>query len=573
MLTNGDHLDARDNQPLSRGAYIAVHNGIIVNEQALWSAHPDLTRRARVDTEVFVALLDEYIRQGRSHQEAMALVFREIIGATTIAYASVGDGRVGLGTNNGSLYWVTDKQNAALAFSSEQRILTQAIKQSALQHVGFGDVQPVLPGETLFWDWNERRLTPGKAPPHLRAEPVPVIDIPSESRAESLVGAFQSTNAGTAAFEEKLLAIPAEAIAALRRCTRCILPETFPQIVFDAEGVCNYCREYKPLTYAGEEALKDSVRHRRPAQTPDAIVGLSGGRDSCYALHYAVRVLGLRPIAYTYDWGMITDLARRNISRLCGALGIEHVIVAANIGTKRANIRKNLLAWLKRPSLGTVPLLMAGDKAYFYHANRLMAQYRTPLFIMGENRLERTHFKHGFCGVRHRDSLRTAYDFGWTSNAVLVGFYLKEFLANPAFLNSSLLDTAWGYMSYYLLPHDYLYIYNYVTWNEGTIVRTLQSEYQWETDPETTSTWRIGDGTAAFYNYIYLRLAGFSEHDTFLSNQIREGLLSRTQALAQLQVSNQPRARAIREYLGVLRLDLAPVITAINNIPTLYSRR
>ena len=31
------------------------------------------------------------------------------------------------------------------------------------------------------------------------------------------------------------------------------------------------------------------------------------------------------------------------------------------------------------------------------------------------------------------------------------------------------------------------------------------------------------DGTAGFYNYVYHTVAGFTEHDTFRSNQIREG--------------------------------------------------
>lgn len=42
--------------------------------------------------------------------------------------------------------------------------------------------------------------------------------------------------------EAKLLEYPCPV---LRRCTRCILPETMPYISFDDHGVCNYCRNYK----------------------------------------------------------------------------------------------------------------------------------------------------------------------------------------------------------------------------------------------------------------------------------------------------------------------------------------
>jgi hypothetical protein len=103
-------------------------------------------------------------------------------------------------------------------------------------------------------------------------------------------------------------------------------------------------------------------------------------------------------------------------------------------------------------------------------------------------------------------------------------------LANPAYINSSLLDTLHGYITYYLITHHNFYLFDYIDWDENEIDATLKKEYAWEFAPDTQSSWRIGDGTASFYNYIYYTLAGFSENDTFRSNQIREGVISRDQA-------------------------------------------
>ena len=61
-------------------------------------------------------------------------------------------------------------------------------------------------------------------------------------------------------------------------------------------------------------------------------------------------------------------------------------------------------------------------------------------------------------------------------------------------------------------------------WDEK-INETLINNYDWETAQDTSTTWRIGDGTAAMYNYIYYKVAGFTEHDTFRSNQIRGEIL------------------------------------------------
>ena len=72
---------------------------------------------------------------------------------------------------------------------------------------------------------------------------------------------------------------------------------------------------------------------------------------------------------------------------------------------------------------------------------------------------------------------------------------------------------------------DYFHIFDYYRWDENEVNDTLIGKYDWETAIDTTTTWRIGDGTAGFYNYVYYTVAGFTEHDTFRSNQIREGQL------------------------------------------------
>ena len=50
---------------------------------------------------------------------------------------------------------------------------------------------------------------------------------------------------------------------------------------------------------------------------------------------------------------------------------------------------------------------------------------------------------------------------------------------------------------------DYIHIYDYWKWDEDEINKVLINQYDWETATDTNTTWRIGDGTAAFYNYIY----------------------------------------------------------------------
>lgn len=373
--------------------------------------------------------------------------------------------------------------------------------------------------------------------------------------------------------QRSLLEYNIEEIDALRRCTKCVLPEPFPFIRFDENGVCNYCNNYrlknqpKPL----EQLLEFVEPYRSKDGSCDCIVPYSGGRDSTFTLHMVKQVLGLNPIAFTYDWGMVTDLARRNIARVCGKLGVENIIVAADIVKKRRNIRLNINAWLKRPRLGMVPLFMSGDKYFFYYTSQIKKRTGIRLNLWGINPLENTDFKTGFAGIPPRFDKKRIYSLSLTGQIGLFWFVGRNFLLNPSYINVSSLDTLGSIFSRYLFPKkDYHGFFEFYQWDENEIEQLILTEYDWETAIDTKSTWRIGDGTASFYNYVYYTVAGFSEIDTFRSNQIREGLLSRDEAMAHIREENRPRYENLRWYLDIVGVDFERAVRTINRTPKLY---
>ena len=309
--------------------------------------------------------------------------------------------------------------------------------------------------------------------------------------------------------------------------------------------------------------------YRRDGQ-PDCIIPFSGGRDSCYTLHLAVEKLRLRPVTYTYDWAMVTDLARRNISRMCGEMGVDNIIVADDIEAKRRNIRKNLLAFLKSPHLGMVSILTAGDKHFFRHVETIKNELGVRLNIWGVNPLEVTHFKAGFLGLPPNFAEKRVYNSRWSSQFRYQKLRFGAMLRSPGYFNPSLWDTLSGEFYRTFQKKDaYFHMFDYWKWDEAEVDDTLR-DYHWETAIDTESTWRIGDGTAAFYNYVYQTIAGFTEHDTFRSNQIREGMISRQQAMQLVADENRPRYANIKWYLDTLDLDFREVIDVINKQPRLY---
>lgn len=570
MITNGIGEIHQNNQPIITDENVVIHNGIIVNQAETKQKFKPLNFQLQTDTEIINKLIQHFSKE-KSYLNASQHLFKETQGTISTAILFNNINELLLATNNGSVFYTKTQENSLFCFASEEYMLRKALTDNK---IGTNPkIKQLKAGKACFINLStlnifEFSLNENHENENNLAYNANLKTISDHSPIAARASIHTSK---TNAKAEQTLENNYDAIAKLKRCTKCLLPETFPYIYFDNTGKCNYCKNHQKIIYKGETELQNiAQKHKKNNGKPDVIVPLSGGRDSCFALHYIKNELALTPVAYTYDWGMITDLARRNISRMTAELGVEHVLISANIRKKRENIKKNVTAWLKRPSLGTIPLFMAGDKQFFYYANQLKKQLNTELLVFGMNPLERTDFKVGFTGIQEKKKQNRHYNLSAIDKLKIASYYAKEYFLNPAFINSTLWDTAFAFMSYYMIDHSYKIFYDYFPWNEKTVEETIVNYYSWEKSPDTPTTWRIGDGTAAFYNYIYLTVAGFTENDTFRSNQIRQGIISREEAFQKVLAENKHRFQAIKWYCDTVGLDFERTIKTINNIPKSY---
>lgn len=118
----------------------------------------------------------------------------------------------------------------------------------------------------------------------------------------------------------------------MKRCTRCVLPETYPGIRFDEDGVCNFCRLFK-----GTERLRKSMdryrgkfekllEERRRTGGYDAIMAYSGGKDSTYTMAVLRERYDLSILAMTMDNGFISPRSLENIRAVVEGLGVDLII-------------------------------------------------------------------------------------------------------------------------------------------------------------------------------------------------------------------------------------------------------
>lgn len=546
LVTNGLQANNINNQPVVGNFSVCVHNGIITNTQEIRKNHPDLDIQSELDSEILIKLFEKIILKSNDASTALNTLYSTIEGNANLAIIT--EKELNLTTNNGSLYYAVNGDN--LVFTSEYTIMEDYINQSKLNLFSIKDIKKLEPHFLLTLINNKIEL----------------IDIKNDKKHRDAT--LNSSTLLIDDFDNRSLTRRDN----LKRCSKCILPETMPFIEFDPkDGTCNYCKNYQKKELKGAKQLElDLEKYRRTDGKPELVFAFSGGRDSCYALDYFHDKLKMNVLAYSYDWGMITDLGRRNQSRMLGELGIEHVIISADIRKKRNNIRKNVEAWLKKPELGMIPLFIAGDKQVFQHAENVRKRYGLGHVIFSANYLEQTDFKSGFAGVNRIGKKGLSYQISSLNKLSMLSFYMKNFITNPKYINSSIADTVDAFITYYGKSYEYIDFFDYMEWDEKTVNDTIISKYNWETSPDTSTTWRIGDGTAAFYNYIYYTVVGFNENDTFRSNQIREGVISREEALRLVKIENQPRWDTIKEYCNLIQVDFVRAIEIIDNIPKHY---
>ncbi len=123
-------------------------------------------------------------------------------------------------------------------------------------------------------------------------------------------------------------------------CKNCVMDTTDSKITFDNEGVCEHCTNfYNNIRNTWQDAINSSkekelkeiakeIKKKGKGNQYDCIIGISGGTDSSYMLHYIVTELRLRPLVFHVDGGWNSKSAVSNIHKLVSALGINlHVKV------------------------------------------------------------------------------------------------------------------------------------------------------------------------------------------------------------------------------------------------------
>lgn len=333
----------------------------------------------------------------------------------------------------------------------------------------------------------------------------------------------------------------------MKTCCQCILPETFPGVRFDEEGVCNHCRHDSVLLPKNNEKkasyrkrLDDMLSEARGrAPVYDVVMAYSGGKDSSYTLKILREQYDLRVLAYTFDNHFIAPMARKNIAAVTGTLGADLMTFAA--------------PWPAMKALFTV----TASHDVFAPATLMRASSICTACI----------------GIVKSLVLKTALEmsipfvaFGWSPGQAPIqsaimktnGALMRQ---NQRALTSNLSEGLKTTITPYLIPDIYYeqyadrFPYNihplaFFDYDEAKIGDELK-DIGWEA-PTNTDTNSTNCLLNAFANHVHLERHRFHPYVWEIANMVRQGVMSREEGMKKIySPQNDDMVRYGKEKLGL----------------------
>jgi hypothetical protein len=310
---------------------------------------------------------------------------------------------------------------------------------------------------------------------------------------------------------------------------------------------------------AGEEKLRDRIEtYRDSGKEYDCIVALSGGRDSAFAAHYAVKELNLRVLACTVDNGFMPEQTKRNVGNVVDVLGIDHVVEKHDRVEKK--VRHVLSSWIRKPSPAMISFLCTGCRTGYVKALVKAARNdRTLPIITGGGEPDRSFAERLLspaCSRRKKIPLILGFSMEVARNpfyasmpSCLFGF-AEEFVYR--FLNKG------GKKSLLMVP-----MFKFIRWDEEVILSLIQNELNWRSPVYSGSSWRSDCEISILKDFLHRETLGFTKHDELLSGMIREGMATREVALQRLESDNTISQEFLVELLDKLGLSFYDLDVAL----------
>jgi N-acetyl sugar amidotransferase len=334
----------------------------------------------------------------------------------------------------------------------------------------------------------------------------------------------------------------------LRRCTKCITPETHETIMFDTKGQCNVCdniivKDSLDWTKRKSE-LGELIEEYRGKYDYDCIVPFSGGKDSAWTLYYLVKHYKVKPLVVRFDHGFLRPNLEENTKKVLKKLGVDfhHFTPNWNVVKKlmlQSFLEKGDFCWHCHTGIFAYPMQVA-------------LKYNVPLIFWGEPSAEYTsYYSYDTPEEVDEKKFNRFINLGINAEDMLVRFEgdldprdIKPYTYPPLKDLRKL-----GYRS--------VCLGSYIPWNVKNQVKILEDELGWQGDevenvPVQYSYEKIECYMQGVRDYIKFIKRGYTRPTHLASIDIRHNRMDRGDALDLIKEYEGKKPQSLQIFLDFL---------------------
>lgn len=334
----------------------------------------------------------------------------------------------------------------------------------------------------------------------------------------------------------------------MQYCAQCTYPFIAVNLTADEDGICSSCRTFEAFGSLSPEfwcqrrelfaQVADEVRKNNISDY-DCVIPVSGGKDSYYQTHIAVKEFGLKPLLVTYHGNNYLPEGDYNRDRMRQVFDSDHLVMGPSVDVLK---KLNRICFRKMGDMN-----WHGHCGIMTYPIQIATRFKVPLMLWGEvawdisGMFEPDDMVEFSARMRHEHALR--------------GFEWYDMLDDPRDPLTSK-DLSWAKYP----PDDEilkvgvrgLYIGNFFKWDPINHIKMMQQLYGWkEAEQPFERTYRTGSNLDDRYengahDLLKFIKFGYGRATDHTGKDIRTGYLTREDGI-----------EMVRKYDHVVSSDLA----------------
>lgn len=301
-------------------------------------------------------------------------------------------------------------------------------------------------------------------------------------------------------------------------CNNCVMDSSDTGLKIDTNGICDHCQDFLKLVrptwntdITGRQELRliiEKIKKAGKGKDFDCILGISGGVDSSYMLHIAVKEFGLRPLVFHVDGGWNSELAVHNINVMIDKLKLDLYTEVINW----EEMRDFQLAFFKS---GVPHIDIPQDHAFIATLYNFADKYNIKYILNGGNlstecvQYPMKYYYYGTDMIQIKD--------------IIIKFCTNKMKTYP-------FSSIYRHRIYlkYIRGVNIIKPLNYIPYFKNEAINLLQKEYGWKPYPQKHFESRF---TKFFEGYWLPERFGFDPRRVQLSSLILTGQMTRDEAI------------------------------------------